>query len=219
MELPSQSTPLEFSGEIVAVKARIRLLRSYDQISHAYQGYTLVMKGEVGGARIESFKVGVGPAAHAKNGFRRGDKLTGRAVPVAHPTTEWADYYKTSKLKIVERGPESEVRPADPEGGIAPPIEVYRANGHRRLDARTCSTVCVACPFGLTMPTEITIDQWNPQTVKWRYETHCYGPKDCPRYKPGAPREVQGRKPDMVWIDDDVERAAGDAVEDEPDEL
>lgn len=26
---------------------------------------------------------------------------------------------------------------------------------------------------------------WNPSIVKWRFETHCYGPQGCPRYKTG----------------------------------
>jgi hypothetical protein len=32
-----------FRGEVLAVKARIRLIRSFDQISHQYQGYTLCL--------------------------------------------------------------------------------------------------------------------------------------------------------------------------------
>ena len=60
------------------------------------------------------------------------------------------------------------------------------------------------------MPTEIIIDQWNPTETKWRFETHCYGPRDCPRYRPGKPYRVPGRKPGMVWVDDDVEREERD---------
>lgn len=56
------------------------------------------------------------------------------------------------------------------------------------------------------MATEITLDHWNPSEKKWRYETHCYGPRDCPNYRAGKPRTVPGRKPGMVWVDDDVER-------------
>jgi len=56
------------------------------------------------------------------------------------------------------------------------------------------------------MATEIILDHWNPSNTKWRFETHCYGPRGCPRYKPGPPRRVPGRKPGMVWVDDDVER-------------
>ncbi len=43
--------------------------------------------------------------------------------------------------------------------------------------------------------------------VKWRFETHCYGPRGCPRYKAGPAYRVPGRKPGMVYVDDDVERA------------
>lgn len=199
-----------FEGEIAAVKGRIRLLRSFDEVSHAYPGYTLVLKGSVDGVPREEFKVAVGPAAHAKHQFRRGDRLRGKAVPVADPTAEWAEYYKASGIKLYERGPESEKRPGDPDGGIAPPLPEYRARGHRRLHPRTCETACRSCPFGLTMPTEIVVDKWDQSKVKRRFETHCYGPKDCDRYRPGAARQVPGRKPGMVWVDDDVERAADD---------
>jgi hypothetical protein len=58
------------------------------------------------------------------------------------------------------------------------------------------------------MATEITIDQWNPSSKQWRMETHCYGPRQCPRYRAGKARRVQGRKAGMVWVDDDVEREA-----------
>jgi hypothetical protein len=77
-------------------------------------------------------------------------------------------------LAIQERGPEDEDRAPDPDGGIAAPLEAYRANGHRRLDPKTCE------------------EEW----------TRCH--------KSGPPRRVPGRKPGMVWIDDDVEREERD---------
>jgi hypothetical protein len=199
------ATAVAFAGEVVAVKARIRLLRSFDEVSHQYQGYTLVLRGEVGGVPRDEFRVAIGPAAHEKHRFRIGDRVIGRATPVENPKTEWAEFYKAAGLTIVARGPAEQDRAADPEGGIAPPLEEYRKHGHRRLAPRTSSTSCIRCPFGLTMATEITIDKWNPSRKKWRFETHCYGPKDCPRYSAGAPRQVPGRKGD-VYVDDDVER-------------
>lgn len=114
------------------------------------------------------------------------------------------------RLKIIRRGDPSEDRPADIHGGIAPPLNVYRENGHFRLDPRTYESKCKPCPWGLVMPTEIIIDHWNPDKKKWRYETHCYGPRDCPNYRPGKPRSVPGRKPGMVWVDDDIERSDDD---------
>jgi transcriptional regulator with XRE-family HTH domain len=195
---------ISFHGQVIAVKARIRLIRSFDQISHQYQGYTLVLAGlnpELGVVRVA-----IGPAAHAKHQFRIGDVISGKAQPVPDARLEWASLYKASGLKVESRGPTEQARPADPDGGIAAPLETYRDNGHRRLDPHTCQSKCSQCPWGLTMPTEIIVDHWNPSKVRWRMETHCYGPRDCPRYRPGAARKVPGRKPGMLWVDNDVER-------------
>jgi len=196
----------EFAGTVTAVKARIRLLRSFDQISHAYLGYTLVLDGTLRGAEHEDLRIAVGPKTHEKHGFRIGDKVEGFAVPVPDPGLEWATHYKVSGLCLTERGPAVQDVPANPDGGIAPPLPQYRAGGRRRLDRRTYQRGCQKCPLGLVMATEITIDQWKPERKDWRFETHCYGPRDCPRYRAGKPYRVQGRKPWMVWVDDDVER-------------
>jgi hypothetical protein len=200
------SVKQEFSGAVSAVKARVRLLRSFDQIHHAYQGYTLVIDGTLEGQPAEELRVGVGPKAHEKHQFRIGDQVTGLAAPARDPRTEWATHYKVSKLRVLERGPEEQSAPPNPNDRIAPPLPSYRAQGHRRLDKRTYSKSCQRCPFGLVMATEITIDHWDPDRKKWRFETHCYGPRDCRRYRPGTPYRVPGRRPDMVWVDDDVER-------------
>jgi hypothetical protein len=196
----------KFKGTTTSIKARIRLLRSFDQVSHAYLGYTLVMDTQVDGKEWKDLRVAIGQKAHEKNQFRIGDCISGEAWPIENPKQEWADFYKVSKLKVISRGNSSENRPADIEGGIAPPLTVYRENGHLRLDPRTYESKCKPCPWGIVMATEITIDHWNPHKKKWRYETHCYGPKDCPNYRPGKARAVQGRKPGMIWTDDDYER-------------
>jgi len=106
----------------------------------------------------------------------------------------------------MSRGDFSENRTVDINGGIAPPLSVYRQQGHLRLDPHTYAAKCKRRPWGIVMATEIILDHWAPWEKKWRYETHCYGPKDCPNYRPGKPRKVQGRKPGMVWTDDDFER-------------
>ena len=194
---------VRFSGRVAAVKPRIGLHRSFDQVWHSYRGYVLVLEN---GPRV-----GIGPAAQAKHRFRIGDTVEGEAELVPDPRAEWAELYKVRRLRISSRGAESEDRPADPDGGIAPPLEEYRARGHRRLDPRTHARSCERCPFGAVMATEITLDQWQPWKKRWRLETHCYGPRDCPRYHAGRARSVPGRKPGMVFVDDDVEREAEDA--------
>jgi hypothetical protein len=204
------SNKVKFEGTITAVKARIRLIRSFDEISHAYLGYTLVMDAIVEGKQRNDLRVAVGQKTHEKNLFRIGDHISGEAVPIKNLKQEWADLYKVSVLKIISRGSSSENRPADMKGGIAPSLSIYREHGHLRLDPRTYESKCKQCPWGLVMATEIIIDHWNPDKKKWRYETHCYSPRNCPHYRPGKARTVQGRKSGMVWVDDDVERESAD---------
>ena len=199
---------IHFTGTIVSVKARIRLIRSFDQVpTHLYQGYTLILDGEAGGAYRNRFKVAIGPKAHEQQRFRIGDTIRGKAVLVPNPETEWAGFYKVSGLQLIERRHPGDWPPS-PDGGIAPPLQRYREQGHFRLKREVCETACFECPFGLTMPTQIILDHWNPSKMKWRFETHCYGPRGCPRYKAGPPYRVPGRSPGMVYVDDDVERAA-----------
>jgi len=205
--MPRQpSVKQSFAAIVTAVKARIRLLRSFDQISHAYLGYTLVLDGTIDETKVDELRVAIGPKTHETHRFRIGDQIAGLVAPVADPRQEWATHYKLSGLRLLERGTAQQDIPANPDDGIAPTLPEYRARGHRRLDARTYSKSCQRCPFGLVMATEMTIDQWNPSKKKWRFETHCYGSRDCPRYRPGKPHKVPGRKPWMVWVDDDVER-------------
>ena len=197
---------VKFEGTIIAVKARIRLIRSFDIVNHAYLGYTLVMDAIVDGKQWDDLRVAVGQKTHEKNRFRIGDHILGEALPIENSKQEWADLYKVSGLKIISRGSSSEDRPADIMGGIAQPLHVYREHGHLRLDPRIYESKCKQCPWGIVMATEIIIDHWNPEKKNWRYETHCYGPRDCHNYRPGKPRTVQGRKPGMIWVDDDFER-------------
>ena len=87
-------------------------------------------------------------------------------------------------------------------------MPVYRERGHRRLDARTYQTKCLACIWGCRMPVEMIIDQWNPSQKKYRFETFCYGPKSCSFYRAGPTRKVPGRKgmswEEEDWVDEDA---------------
>ena len=101
----------KFAGTVTAVKARIRLLRSFDQISHSYLGYVLVLEGNLDGEPVEQLRVAVGPKAHENHQFRIGDQVAGGAAPVAHEETEWATHYKVSGLQLLERGPTEQEAP------------------------------------------------------------------------------------------------------------
>jgi len=186
-------------GTVTSAQPRIRLLRSFDERSHNYLGYVLRLDGEVGGQHRE-FSVAIGKAAQAKHMFQAGFEVSGQAVHVPDPRTEPAEMYKASKLKVLGSAPDDTTSP--PWRGPPPPLEVYRERGHRRLAAKTYDTSCSSCIWGAKMPTQMIIDQWNPSKVKWRFETHCYGPKSCKLYKSGPTRKVPGRR-GMSWTEED----------------
>lgn len=190
---------LAWSGTVVGVQPRIRLTRSFDQSSHTYQGFVLQVVGNLGDEE-RPFVVALGKGAHEKHGFRAGDRVSGLGEPVADPVTEIADIYKVSKLAVEHQDATQGTPP--PWTGAPPALEVYRARGHRRLDAKTFAASCTTCVWGCEMAVEMIIDQWNPSKVRWRCETFCYGPKSCPLYKAGPKRKVPGRK-GMSWTEED----------------
>jgi hypothetical protein len=147
------------------------------------------------------FLVGIGKGAQAKHEFRVGDIVSGQCQPVEDGRTETAEFYKVSKLKVLERGEEHEEQAA-PWFGVPPDLQTYRARGHRRLDARTYKGECSSCIWGCRMAVEMIIDQWKPSEKRYRYETFCYGPKSCRLYKVGPTRKVPGRK-GMTWEEED----------------
>jgi hypothetical protein len=187
-------------------------MRSFDERSHTYLGYTLQIDGHVNEEK-KSFSIALGKGAHAKHQFRIGDIISGMSVPVSDPRIETAEYYKTSKLTIIERG--SLPQDVTPPYHIVPPaLEVYRERGHRRLDSRTYESKCKTCIWGCLMPVEIIIDHWNPSTKKYRLEAFCYGPKSCLLYKSGPTRKVPGRRgmrwEEEDWIDEEAVSHRGD---------
>ncbi len=195
-----------WAGLVVAVQARIRLKRSFDERFHSYHGYVLRVEGTCGGERGE-FLIGVGKAAHQKYQFQVGMELSGLSVPVDDPRLEVAGFYKTSGIRI-ERDAEEVSRPGPPFVGVPPDLETYRERGHRRLDVRTYTARCTTCLWGCQMPVEMIVDHWNPSQKRYRLETFCYGPLSCRFYRAGATRKVPGRK-GMVyeeedWVDEDA---------------
>jgi hypothetical protein len=161
----------------------LRLMRSFDQRNHSYQGFALRIRGTIGDDERE-FLVGIGQAAQAKHKFQAGDVLSGRAEPVADPKMEPVEFYKASGMKVIERAGEEGPSPP-PWLGVPPELPVYRERGHRRLDTKTYTSRCSTCIWGCRMPVEMIIDQWNPSQKRYRFETFCYGPKSCALYRPG----------------------------------
>lgn len=203
-----------WAGLVLGVQPRIDLGRSFDERWHNYLGYLLVIDGEIAAER-RTFTLRIGPGAQATHQFRAGDRVSGNAHSAADPETEVADFLRASGLRLVER-PSSPPPSPPPWLGVPPPLEVYRARGHRRLNASTYEAACRTCQWGCRMAVTMVIDPWKPGIVKRRIETFCYGPKSCPRYRAGPTRKVPGRK-GMVWEEEDWvdEEATGARAADE----
>ena len=195
-----------WSGRLVAIQPRIRLLRSFDQRQHSYQGYVLRVDGTCGNDTGE-FLVAIGKGAHGKHKFKRGMTLSGLSVPVNDHRLEVSRFYKTSKLEVDQEN-ESVLTSEPPFGGVPPDLDIYRGRGHRRLDPRTFKSKCSTCIWGCRMPVEMIVDHWNPSEKKYRFETFCYGPKSCLLYRAGVTRKVPGRRgmswEEEDWVDEDA---------------
>jgi hypothetical protein len=183
---------ITWHGVVAAVQPRIVLIRSFDQRSHSYLGYVLRVNGTISDENRE-FLVAIGPGAQQKHRFRAGDTISGCAESVPNPQMEIAQFYKTSKLKLLDR---SEWPPASPPPwlGMPPELSAYQQRGHRRLSPQTYQAKCLACIWGCKMPVEVILDQWQPDVRRYRQETFCYGPKSCRLYAAGPVRKVPGRK-------------------------
>ncbi|WP_027364991.1 hypothetical protein [Desulfotruncus alcoholivorax] len=193
------NSKIPFKGIIISVQPRIRLIRSFDERSHNYLGYSLFIRGWIDGTERE-FSVGIGKAAQQKHQFCVGDEITGECLPVADERLEPVEFYKVSKLK--KTGHIDNPNTSPPWETIPPDLEVYRERGHRRLAARTYDSKCTTCIWGCRMPVEIIIDHWNSGKRKYRFETFCYGPLSCKVYKAGLVRKVPGRN-GMVYEEED----------------
>jgi len=195
-----------WSGHIVAVQPRIRLLRSFDQRHHSYQGYVLRVDGTVGDHGGD-FLIAIGKAAHKKHRFQAGMEVSGLAVPVPDPRLETAGFYKVSGLKVL-KGAGGGLPDGPPFLGVPPDLEIYRSRGHRRLAARTYESKCLICIWACRMPVEMIIDHWNRSKRRYRFEGFCYGPKSCSFYRAGPTRKVPGRKgmsyTEEDWVDEDA---------------
>ena len=208
--MPTEPAKITWSGEVVAIQPRIRLLRSFDQRSHVYQGYVVRITGTTG-VDERSFSLAIGEAAQAKHQIRAGDRLAGECLPVADPRTEVAEFYRVSKLKALERRPDAKTS-APPWLDVPVALSTYRERGHRRLDAKSYESKCATCVWGCKMAVEIIVDQWNP-SKRYRVETFCYGPLACPLYNAGPTRKVPGRNgmtwEEAEWIDADAVKHRG----------
>ena len=72
---------VSWSGKVTSVQPRIKLLRSFDQRSHSYVGYSLGLYGDIDGEE-RNFSVGIGKSTHVKHRFKVGDEISGETCSV-----------------------------------------------------------------------------------------------------------------------------------------
>jgi hypothetical protein len=191
---------IAWSGRVISIPPRIRLMRSFDERSHGYLGYCLFIDGLIGDEARE-FSIGLGKGAQQKHQFQVGDEVGGESLPVADQRLAPVEFYKTSKLRVLRRS-EGEIGSPPPWHGTPVDLDTYRWRGHRRLSARTYDSKCSSCVWGCRMPVVMIVDQWQPAKKRYRFETFCYGPKSCRFYKAGPRRVVPGRR-GMTWEEPD----------------
>jgi len=191
------SEKVSWQGRVLAVKPRIRLVRSYDQRSHVYLGFSLFLDGSLD-EELREFSVGLGKAAQAKHLFRTGDVVSGTSSPVA-------DNRFGERRSLQDERPETSLKRAG-VGELWPALArstaLPRDLSRERASSSRCSNLRRRMPslhLGCRMPVEMTIDHWNPQKKKYRVERFCYGPKSCRLYPAGATRKVPGRHA-MQWV-------------------
>jgi hypothetical protein len=197
---PTPRVKIPWSGHLLAVQPRIRLIRSFDRRYHSYQGYVLRIEGKCGG-EAGQFLIAVGKGAHKKHQFQKGMELSGVSTPVEDEQREVAGLYRTSAIIILNE-PGDTATAGPPFHGVPPNLAIYRDRGHRRLSAKTYTAKCTTCIWGCDMPVEMVVNHWNPSEKQYRFETFCYGPLNCPVYRPGPARRVPGRK-GMVYEEED----------------
>lgn len=146
MRAKGDTNKTAWSGRLVAVQPRIRLIRSFDERNHSYQGYVLLVDGRCGDESGQSL-IAVGAGAHEKYRFCAGMELSGFSVPVDDPRLETAGFYKTSGIRVLKPF-EPGSSPLPPFLGVPPEMDTYRSRGRRRLDARTYESKCLTVLFG-----------------------------------------------------------------------
>ena len=187
---------IEFSGSIRAVQPRSNVWRyRLDNRTHSTIGYNLFLSGTAENEE-KNYVVAISEKQMMKHHFHIGDEIRGTAWTKMYPNLEYADYYRAGCLKKLTAVPDPDEDAREPWTGEAPELSVYDWRGCRMLDGRTWRWKCFACKWACMANVAIEYE-WGVRQ-KFRFESFCYGPKNCRLYKMGKPRAVpyMGDAPD-----------------------
>lgn len=203
---------ITFSGRILAVQPRSNVWRyRLDNRTHSMTGYNIFLTGIADDNECD-FSVAISEKQQEKMHFHIGDEISGTAWTKMYPKLEYADYYRAGALKKIAVAGVSETETVSPWNGEVPALSVYDWRGCRMLDTRCYKGKCFTCKWACMANVAIEYDWGNSQ--KFRFESFCYGPKNCKLYKMGKPRAVPykgcGSDYDEGWLDDISTERRGD---------
>ena len=195
---------ISFKGIIRSVQPRSNVWRyRLDNRTHSMTGYNIFLKGSVEGEERE-FVVAISEKQQQKMRFHIGDEISGTAWTKMYPQLEYADFYRAGALKKISAVEAADEESSSPWLGEVPELSVYDWRGCRMLDTRCWKGKCFTCKWACMANVAIEYN-WG-STQKFRFESFCYGPKNCKNYKMGKPRAVPdkqlGSLYDEGWLDD-----------------
>lgn len=200
----ASSARILWHGRIESVQCRAWVWRyKMDNRNHYNIGYNLFLKGEADG-REGRFSLAVSGTQYGKQKFRIGDEFKGTAWPCIEAKHDIADYYRAGGFKALARAEGASTSGGPPFTSLLPPNAVFERRGVRMLDSKLWHRQCFACMWANKSAVEI--EYRFGRIKRYRKETFCYGPRSCPLYEMGPPREVQyfECRPslDEGWMDD-----------------
>jgi hypothetical protein len=179
---------IRWQGQIESVQCRAWVWRYImHNRTHHHFGFNLFVNGEAGG-KEERFVVAISDTQHAKLGFRIGDVFKGTAWPCIKAKHDIADYYRAGGFKVLSRAEEPTDSADPPFTGLLPSIDVFERRGARMLNAKLWRKQCFTCMWA--NKSAIEIEYKFGKVKRYRKETFCYGPRSCPSYAMGPPRQV-----------------------------
>ena len=190
---------IEFYGEIISVQPRSNVWRyQLDNRNHALTGYNIFLKGVAEGEE-KHFSIAISEKVQEKYRFHIGDCISGTGWTKKYPKLEYADYYRIGSLKKIKEVPYTDNESGPPWTSEVPPASVYDWRGCRILEVRRWRGKCFQCKWAAMANVAIEYD-WGVKQ-QFKFESFCYGPKNCKYYNMGHPRSVPNKRTGTLYDD------------------
>lgn len=173
----------------MSIQPRTRVWRYLtDNRTHYHLGYNLFVEGNNSEGK-KQYTVAISEKQQVKMLFRIGDIIEGTAWTKQYEEREFADYYRASSFKILNRSTNTLELPAPPWIVLPPAMQTYEERGARLLSKSLWETKCFKCIWANMANVEIQWD-FDKNIKKYRFEAFCYGPKSCKLYRMGRARSI-----------------------------